>query len=126
LRDTFIQRVYAEHAGYWQSNGQGIDHFTRGEWATALDIVGGGDDAAFARAVDELNARGDATLALELAELGLTRHPDSAHLKQGRARAFVILRQVYSQTNPFRFIVYSERSGQSLPEIETNPAQPAP
>src|SRR5947207_5091047 len=28
-RDTFVQRLYAEHAGYWQSNGDGIDLFTR-------------------------------------------------------------------------------------------------
>jgi glyoxylase-like metal-dependent hydrolase (beta-lactamase superfamily II) len=48
-RDTFVQRLYAEHAGYWQSNGDGIDAFTRAEWAAALDALGGGSDEAFAR-----------------------------------------------------------------------------
>jgi len=28
-RDTFVQRLYTEHAGYWQANGDGIDTFTR-------------------------------------------------------------------------------------------------
>ncbi|HEY3595122.1 MAG TPA: MBL fold metallo-hydrolase [Polyangiaceae bacterium] len=122
LRDTFIQRLYAEHGGYWESNGQGIDHFTQTEWAAALDVLGGQSDGAFARAVDDLNARGDAALALQIAELGLARYPDSSKLRQGRERAFVTLRQIYSQTNPFRFIVYSEQAGQSLPEIETKSA----
>lgn len=124
LRDTFIQRLYAEHAGYWESNGQGIDHFTQAEWAAALDVLGGGSDAAFARAVDELNARGDAALALQIAEFGMVRHPESAALQKGRERAYVLLRQIYSQTNPFRFIVYSERAGQNLPEMDTQ-APPA-
>ena len=34
-RDTFLQRLYTEHGGYWQSNGDGIDVFSRGEWAAA-------------------------------------------------------------------------------------------
>ena len=28
-RDTFVQRLYTEQAGYWQANGDGIDAFTR-------------------------------------------------------------------------------------------------
>jgi glyoxylase-like metal-dependent hydrolase (beta-lactamase superfamily II) len=126
MRDTFIQRLYTGQAGYWESNGHGMDHFTDGEWAAALDLLGGESDGAFARAVDELNARGDAALALQIAEFGLARHPDSSKLKEGRERALLVLRQVYSQTNPFRFIIYSERAGQKLPPVETAPpATPA-
>lgn len=62
-RDTFVQRLYTEHAGYWQANGDGIDTFTRVEWAGALDALGGGSDAPFVRTARELEARGDAGLA---------------------------------------------------------------
>jgi glyoxylase-like metal-dependent hydrolase (beta-lactamase superfamily II) len=116
-RDTFVQRLYTEHAGYWQANGDGIDAFTRGEWASALDALGGGSDAAFARAADELEGRGDAALALQIAELGLTRHPTSAALARSRERALTTLREIYSQTNPFRFIVYSEFAGSGLDPV---------
>jgi glyoxylase-like metal-dependent hydrolase (beta-lactamase superfamily II) len=113
-RDTFVQRIYTEHAGYWQSNGDGIDAFTRLEWAAALDALGGGGDTPFARTARDLEARGDAALALQIAELGLARYPTSAALRQSRERALTTLREIYSQTNPFRFIVYSEWAGRGL------------
>ncbi len=118
-RDTFIQRVYAEHAGYWASNGDGIEHFTRAEWASALELMGGGGDGGFAQSAEELERRGDAALALEMAELGLSRYPASPRLERSRARALKTLRETYAQTNPFRFIVYSEWAGKAL-----NPVAP--
>ena len=125
-RDTFVQRLYTEHAGYWQANGDGIDTFTRGEWAGALDALGGGGDAPFVRAARDLEARGDAALALQIAELGLARHPASAALRQTRERALTTLRDIYAQTNPFRFIVYSEMAGRGLaPVALPAPAAPA-
>jgi glyoxylase-like metal-dependent hydrolase (beta-lactamase superfamily II) len=126
VRDTFVQRLYTEHGGYWQSNGEGIDAFTRGEWAAALDAVGGGSDAAFARAATELEARGDAALALQVADLGLVRHPSSAALRESRERALRTLREIHSQTNPFRFIVYSEWAGRGLDPVTPRDADPAP
>jgi glyoxylase-like metal-dependent hydrolase (beta-lactamase superfamily II) len=117
VRDMFVQRVYSEHGGQWQVNGDGMDHFTRSEWAAAIDLIGGGSDAAFAHAVDELERRGDATLALHIADLGLVRYPGSAVLQRGRARALKTLRELYSQTDPFRFIIYSEWAGAALPPV---------
>ncbi|HEY6002835.1 MAG TPA: MBL fold metallo-hydrolase [Anaeromyxobacter sp.] len=124
-RDTFVQRLYTEHAGYWQSNGDGIDVFTRGEWAAALDAMGGESDASFARVAKELEARGDAALALQIADLGLVRHPSSAALRESRERALRTLQEIHSQTNPFRFIVYSEWAGRGLsPVTEREPTSP--
>jgi glyoxylase-like metal-dependent hydrolase (beta-lactamase superfamily II) len=122
-RDTFVQRVYTEHAGYWQANGDGMDHFTRAEWAAAIDVIGGGTDASFVRAVSDLERRGDASLALHVAELGLARYPQSAMLQRGRSDALRSLREQYSQLNPFRFIIYSEWAGSPLAPV-TLPAAP--
>lgn len=124
IRDNLIQRVYNEQAGTWQANGDGMDHHTRAEWAAAIDIVGGGTDAAFVRAITELERRGDAALALHVAELGLARYPGSAALQRGRARALRTLRELTSQTDPFRFIVYTEQAGATLPPV-TVPDAPA-
>jgi glyoxylase-like metal-dependent hydrolase (beta-lactamase superfamily II) len=121
LRDTFVQRLYAEHAGYWQANGDGMDHFTRAQWAAALEALGT-SDASFARAAEDLEARGDATFALHLTELGLARYPASRPLQKARAQALSSLRQTYAQTNPFRFIVYSELAGRGLEPVRL-PAQ---
>jgi glyoxylase-like metal-dependent hydrolase (beta-lactamase superfamily II) len=127
VRDTFLQRLYIEHAGYWQGNGDGIDTFTRAEWAAAVDAVAGGDgEAGFLRAARALEAHGDDALALQITELGLLRHPSSAALREARARALTALRENYAQSNPFRFIVYSEWAGRGLEPVVTESAPPAP
>ena len=118
VRDNFVQRIYRQQAGYWQSNGEGMDHFTREEWAAALDLLGGGSEDAFARVVDDLSSRGDALMALHLVDLGLVRHPDSAALRAGRSRVLTQLRGRYSQMSAFRFIVYSEWAGQGLLPVQ--------
>src|SRR5262249_16691088 len=107
VRDALVQHVYTEHAGVWQADGDGMDHFTRAEWAAALDVLAGGGDAAFARAVDDLERRGDAALALHIADLGLARYPASPALQHGRAHALNALRQLTSPTNPSPFPPYS-------------------
>jgi glyoxylase-like metal-dependent hydrolase (beta-lactamase superfamily II) len=116
-RDTFVQRLYAEHAGYWQANGEGVENFTRAEWARALDEIGGNSEDSFRRTADRLEQRGDAALAFRIAELGLARYPNSVSLRSSRARALTTLVQSNSQMNPFRFIVYSEWSGQALAPV---------
>jgi glyoxylase-like metal-dependent hydrolase (beta-lactamase superfamily II) len=117
LRDTFIQRIYQQHSGYWQADGTGIDHFTRDEWARALDLLAGGNDGAFVRGARELLDRGDASMALQLADSGLIQHPGSADLRDARDRALVSLRDQSAAVNPFRFIVYSEWSGRGLAPV---------
>lgn len=117
VRDLFTQRAYAEHAGYWKANADGIDVLTRSEWGRALNAVAGDSDAKLATVADDLEQRGDAALALQVAELGLTSHPRSEALSASRVRALRALRQQSTQMNPFRFIVYSELQGQALPPL---------
>jgi glyoxylase-like metal-dependent hydrolase (beta-lactamase superfamily II) len=122
LRDTFIQRLYQEHVGYWQADGTGIDHFTRDEWGRSLDLLARGNEGTFVRAVDELLDRGDAPMALQIADSGLTQHPASADLRAAREKALTAMRERAATINPFRFIVYSEWSGRALPPVSV-PAQ---
>jgi glyoxylase-like metal-dependent hydrolase (beta-lactamase superfamily II) len=116
-RDTFVQRLYAEHAGYWQANGEGVENFTRAEWALALDELGARREESFRRAADRLEERGDSALALRVAELGLLRYPNSVALLSSRTRSLTTLRQINSQMNPFRFIIYSEWSGKGVAPV---------
>ena len=116
-RDTFVQRLYTKHAGYWQANGEGVESFTRAEWALALDELGARSEDSFRRAADRLEERGDSALALRIAELGLVRYPNSVALRSSRARSLTTLRQINSQMNPFRFIIYSEWSGKALAPV---------
>lgn len=66
---------------------------------------------------DRLEERGDSGLALRVAELGLVRYPNSAALLSSRTRSLTTQREINSQMNPFRFIIYSEWSGKSLAPV---------
>jgi glyoxylase-like metal-dependent hydrolase (beta-lactamase superfamily II) len=77
IRDRFAARLYHQHAGYWQPDGQGLQVFTPREQAAALDLLAGGDEEPFTAAATTLTGQGDHALALDLIEVGLLCHPAS-------------------------------------------------
>jgi len=111
----FAQRLQRQRTGYWQPDGDGLEARAPAEWAGALDLLAGGGEPAWAEAARALIERGDHGLALRIAELGLLAHPGSDTLDALRLRALDGLRERYQQTNPFKFIVYSEKAGVELP-----------
>jgi len=113
-RDHFLQRLHRQNAGYWQSDGEGMELFTRAEWAALLDQFGAGGDASFSRVAKDLLARGDAALGLRIAEMGLLRYANSETLRDARKRALAMLIERYHPVDPFRFIIYSQWAGSSL------------
>ena len=116
-RDTFIQRMYRDHAGYWAADGSGMDEFTQQEWATVLDLLAGSDGDRFEKTLADLLSRGDAPLALHLANLGLRAHPGHAGLQRSRKRALAMLQARFQQVNPFRFIIYTGWSGHDVAPV---------
>jgi glyoxylase-like metal-dependent hydrolase (beta-lactamase superfamily II) len=116
MRDNLIQRDYQQLAGYWGSDGEGMEVFTRAEWGRAADLLGGGQAAAFVTAATSLNDRSDFGMALRIAELGLAAHPQATELTAQRRRALDGLRATY-QFNPFRFLIYSEMAATPLEPV---------
>jgi glyoxylase-like metal-dependent hydrolase (beta-lactamase superfamily II) len=114
MRDNLIKRLFNQHTGYWKTDGEGIEVYSRPEWAAAVNLVGGGRAEAFAEAATSLAERGDFGMSLEVARLGLAAHPENAGLIEARRRALEGLR-VQDQFNPFKFIVYSEMANEGLP-----------
>jgi len=117
VRDAFIQRIYRERAGYWAGDGSGMDELTSAEWAAVLDKLVRGSAARFARTVEDLVSRGDAPMALRLADLGLRAHPADGALVAARARALAMLQARFQQVNPFRFIIYTGWSGRDVAPV---------
>jgi glyoxylase-like metal-dependent hydrolase (beta-lactamase superfamily II) len=115
IRENFVKRLYHQRSGYWKPDGEGLEVPTPGEWAAALDLLAGGREDAFVRSARTLLERGDDALALRLVDLGRQRHPQSPELDALRRRALDSLRARHQQLNPFKFIIYSEWAGASLP-----------
>ena len=94
------------------------DGFPWGTWAGALNLLAGGEDAAFVRSARTLLAQGDDVLALKLLDLGLLTHPESRVLSDLRRHALDRLRTRYQNLNPFKFIVYSEWARADLASVD--------
>lgn len=117
VHDTFVQRLYRERAGYWESDGTGMDAFTAREWSTTIDLLAGRHASTFVDVTRDLVRRGDAAMALRVADLGLLAHPGSADLRAARGDALAMLQARYQQVNPFRYIVYSTMRGVDVPPV---------
>ena len=113
MRENAIKRLYHQLTGYWKTDGEGMEVFSRKEEAAALDLVAEGDPERLARAGASLNERGDFAMALRIAELGLAAHPTTSSLVAVRTRALEGLRAKY-QLSPFKFIIYSEQARADL------------
>lgn len=117
VRDHFLRRLHQQNAGYWQSDGEGMDSLTRADWAALLDEMGEHNEARFVRVAENLLARGDGPLGLKAAEMGLLRHPSSERLQDARRKALSMLIERYSPVDPFRFIIYSQWANAPLRPI---------
>lgn len=118
VRDNFIQRVAHQRTGYWKPDGDGIEVLGPREWAGVLNLLAGGQEAAFVRGARALLEQGDEALALKLADLGLLNYPASRALTDLRRQALDRLRVRHQALNPFKFIVYSEWAGADLAPVE--------
>jgi glyoxylase-like metal-dependent hydrolase (beta-lactamase superfamily II) len=108
IRDNFIQRVVHQRTGYWKADGDGIEVVSPQEWAAALNLLAGGQEAAFVRGAQALLDHRADVLALKVADLGLLNYPASRTLTEVRRQALDRLRVRHHGLNPFKFIVYSE------------------
>jgi glyoxylase-like metal-dependent hydrolase (beta-lactamase superfamily II) len=111
IRDHFVQRLYHQHSGYWQPDGQGLEPISVSDRAAALDLLAGGSPDRFADAARALLAQRDAALALEIANAGLASHPAHADLVTLRKQALYRLMERYQLQDPFRFLIYAEYAG---------------
>jgi glyoxylase-like metal-dependent hydrolase (beta-lactamase superfamily II) len=117
IRDNFTQRLVHQRTGYWKPDGDGIDVLSPREWASALNLLAGGQEGAFVRSARVLLQQGDDALALKLVNLGLLSYPTSGALSDLRRRALDALRMRHQGLNPFKFIVYSEWAGADLAPV---------
>jgi alkyl sulfatase BDS1-like metallo-beta-lactamase superfamily hydrolase len=115
--EHFVQRLYQQHSGYWQPDGQGLEPIGPADRAAALDLLAGGRPEQFAATAETLLAQHDAALALEIASAGLVRHPEHAELGRLRTQALYRLMERHQLQDPFRFLIYAELAGVELEPV---------
>jgi len=96
---------------------------TRAEWAAVLDRFGNGTDASLSRVADDLLARGDAPLALRVAELGLLRYGSSDALRGARSGPWPCSSSATIRSTRSGFIIYSQWADAVLPASGGSPVK---
>jgi glyoxylase-like metal-dependent hydrolase (beta-lactamase superfamily II) len=115
LRDGVIHRAHRQHTGYWQADGEGVEHISPEEWALSLDLLADGDPVRHAEVVRTLVDRDHLPVALRLVDHALSRHPGDAELSLLRQETLERLVQRNINIGAFRFVIYSGLAGIELP-----------
>jgi len=106
-----IDRLYDQNIGYWQPDLQGLEHLTRADHAELLVDYLGVSERQLVKAVERLTADGKYELAASLLESSGDRFERSASVANAKRLVYLKLVEKHQNTDPFKFIIYSGRSG---------------
>jgi glyoxylase-like metal-dependent hydrolase (beta-lactamase superfamily II) len=121
MRENLINRVYDQHAGYWQLDLQGMDHLSQAELGSLLTRYLDLSDTQLARAIEKMLNSGDHELALRTASWALAQNPSSEALKAVHRRAGLKLKEKHQELSPFKFVVYSDVIHHETPMLPVTP-----
>ncbi|MEV0058090.1 MBL fold metallo-hydrolase [Saccharopolyspora shandongensis] len=117
MRDNIIRRVQRQHTSYWQPDVHSVDPVSPTEWAAVLELLTKGKLDVYTDTIQDLLDRDDLPLALKLADAALTNHPGSPAIGELRQQTLLRLVERHQLQGPFKFVVYSELAGLTVPAI---------
>jgi hypothetical protein len=117
LREHVIDRLYDQNVGYWQADLQGLDHLGRADRAQLLVDYLGISETQLLYAVERLTADGKFELAASLLDQVRGRFPNSTAVARTERVVYLKLMEQYQNTDPFKFIIYSSRAHEQVPQM---------
>src|SRR5215467_6219841 len=117
LREHVIDRLYDQGVGYWQADLQGLDHLGRGDRAQLFVDYLGISETQLLYAVERLMADGKFELAASLLDQVRGRFANSAAVAKVERVVYLKLMEQYQNTDPFKFIIYSSRAHEQVPQM---------
>ena len=117
LREHVIDRLYDQNVGYWHANLQGLAHPSQTDRAQLLVDYFGLSEAQIVRAADRLIADGKYAMAAQVLETAEPKFPKSEALMKTKRFAYLKLMEKNQNTDPFKFIIYSAKAGEQIPQI---------
>ena len=117
MREHVIDRLYHQNGGYWQPDGQGLEHLTRADQAELLVDYLGVSESQLVKTVERLTADGKYELAASLLESSGERFARSASVTKAKRLIYLKLIEKHQNTDPFKFIIYSAKIGEQTPQM---------
>jgi glyoxylase-like metal-dependent hydrolase (beta-lactamase superfamily II) len=119
LREHVIDRLYAQHTGYWQADLQGIDQLGRADRAELLVDYLGLSEAQLVKAVKRLADDGKYELAAQLLDSVGGRFEHSEAVRKAERLVYLKLMEKSQNTDPFKFIIYAAKAGEHVPQMSS-------
>ena len=123
LRENVINRIYDQDVGYWQADLQGVDYLGRADRGALLVDYLGVSERQMRDAAQRMIADGNYELAAMALDWTSDRFGGSRSFAEIQRSTYRKLAEKYQEFNPFKFILYIERSGDRIPQLE--PARPS-
>jgi glyoxylase-like metal-dependent hydrolase (beta-lactamase superfamily II) len=117
LREHVIDRLFAQNTGYWQANLQGVDHLGRADRAELLVDYLHLSERQLLETIDHLGADGKWELAASLLDSCRSRFAHSESVAKAERLVYLKLMEKYQNTDPFKFILYSAKIGEQVPQM---------
>jgi glyoxylase-like metal-dependent hydrolase (beta-lactamase superfamily II) len=119
MREHVIDRLYDQNVGYWQADLTGLDHLGRADRAELLADYLGVSETQLTKAVERLVADGKYELAASLVESSGDRFKNSESVARAKRLVYLKLMEKNQNTDPFKFILYSAKSGEQGPRMSS-------
>jgi glyoxylase-like metal-dependent hydrolase (beta-lactamase superfamily II) len=117
MREHVIDRLYDQNVGYWQADLTGLDHLGRADRAELLADYLGVSEKQLTKAVERLVADGKYELAASLLESSGPTFERSDSVAKAKRLVYLKLMEKNQNTDPFKFILYSAKSGEQTPQM---------
>jgi glyoxylase-like metal-dependent hydrolase (beta-lactamase superfamily II) len=117
LGEHVIDRVYDQSVGYWQADLQGLDHLSRADRGALLVDYLGVSEQQLREAAARMIADGKPELAAAMLDWTRARFAATTSYREAERLAYRKLAEKYQDFDPFKFILYSARSGDATPQM---------
>jgi glyoxylase-like metal-dependent hydrolase (beta-lactamase superfamily II) len=119
MRENVINRTYDQNVGYWQPDLQGVDYVSRADRESMLIDYLNVSERQLVKATERMIADGKFELAATALEWTRGRFAGSKSLDEVKRLTYLKLMEKYQEINPFKFIIYSTRIGNQIPQMES-------
>jgi hypothetical protein len=117
MREHVVDRLYDQNVGYWQADLQGMSHISHADRAEMLVDYLGVSEKQLVKALEGMIADGNYELAASLLELSGGRFAGSEPVAKLERLIYLKLMEQNQNTDPFKFLLYSAKAGEQVPEI---------
>jgi hypothetical protein len=117
LREHVIDRLFAQNTGYWRAGLQGVDHVGQADRAELMVDYLHLSERQLLETLNHLGADGKWELAASLLDSCRGRFVRSESVAKAERLVYLKLMEKNQNTDPFKFILYSARIGEQVPQM---------